>query len=205
MVVVAAERLSARCRVGGRVSEQAGEGKLLGGRSDRQTTQGFEDAVAWDSLPGPHACSHWVWFPGQVPLTGQALVTPMWGDEDREYRTFFGSIMGERVPKREGLNPGHCPLLRFTIFFIRTYQRLSSLKKVSLHCGLEGSLKSTSFWSSALVPQLSRPLVMPPPWPHGSLPPFSPHSESPCAQNHIPPPVSLCPTPAILFFPKLSP
>lgn len=34
--------------------------------------------------------------------------------------------------------------------------RLFSLKKMSLHYGLEGSLKSTSFSSSALVPQLCR-------------------------------------------------
>ena len=136
------EGSSARCRVGGRVSEPAGEGRLRGGCGDGRPRGVLRmPSPVTRSLP----CERWARLPGQVPQTRRALVTPCGGDGDTGYLTSFGSIMGERVPKREGLNPGYCPLLKFIIFFIRTFQRLSSLKKISLHCGLEGSLKSTSF------------------------------------------------------------
>lgn len=140
-MVVSAERWSVGCRVGGRVSEQAGEGSLLGGCGDGQTTWGFEGAITCDLLPdmGALCLGFWAGVSDWSSL-GHTHVGGM-----RTEDIFFGSIMGERVPKREGLNPGHCPVLTFIIFFIRTYQRLSSLKKISLRCGLEGSLKSTSF------------------------------------------------------------
>ena len=51
---------------------------------------------------------------------------PMEEDEDRG----FGCIIGEGIPKRGGLDPNPCLLLKFTIFFIKTYQRISSLKKI---------------------------------------------------------------------------
>lgn len=56
VIVVAAERLSARCHLGGRVSEPAGEGRPPGGHSDGHTTWGFEDIVAQD-LPPVRVCT----------------------------------------------------------------------------------------------------------------------------------------------------
>lgn len=51
--------------------------------------------------PGSATLSPWVQLPGQVPLTGQALVMSMRGDEDRGCLAFFGSVMGEGVPKEK--------------------------------------------------------------------------------------------------------
>lgn len=100
---------------------------------------GFEDAVTCDSLPDMGALGSGFWA-GVSDC--HALVTPMWGDEDRRYLLWLHN--GGEGPQKRRVESW--PLSSTHIYHIfHQNLRLASLKKISVHCGLEGSLKSTSF------------------------------------------------------------
>lgn len=202
-MVMSAERWSARCRVGGRVSEQPGEGRLLGGCGDRQTMWGFEDAVTCDSLPDMGALGSGFWA-GVSDC--HALVTPMSGNEDRRYLLWLHN--GGEGPQKRRVESW--PLSSTHIYHIFHQNLSETLQSEENQCSLRPRRVSKVHLLLIFClypPAVDTPLDMPPPWPHGSLLPFSSHSESPCIQNHIPPPpLGLPPPPpAIHFFPKLSP